>query len=634
MGAMTRVASLVLVMALSAAPAWSEELPWAKPSQAPPGGGPGPAPTPITTLVGQVAALFPKVEGDVLKVDGGQVTLSIGQRDGVVAGVELVVVHEGEELKHPKTGEVLGKKEETVGRVRVEEVAEAYSVAKVITSRGSGITPGDKARVSSGKIRLTVLPLSTGIRDTLIEAAIQELVDLLTRTGRFSVGMGDSLGVALQQQGIKPEEAIEGKGLKQVAERFKVENVLAVHFKRVDTKPYMDVRLYELPRAEAALTTAFFVPPSIRPTTQGSRFSQGGPANPPQAKQRSLLARLLGRELEAGSYSSAENSIPLKEVAKFPYAVLAIDVGVMPKDKIPRMVVSDGYKVYMYKISGTKLEPEWSMSVRSRGQVFSLYLVDLDGDGAFEVLGNRHDPQGGLNSFILGVKDGKPRYLDDGIEEFLFAVDSKGEGHKQTVWTQRFSREKFFSQGQAEQMAWKNGKLVTDKPVRVHQAFRPMGAVLSNMNGKDSRVVAFIDEYNRLQMAAEGEDLWRSGTAVGGGSITIEQETGVTTARVRRTAFYKIEPTPLAIDLDGDGVDEVLVPQNIVKEGLLAVIFKTPAGFRLQSIDTGFEGTITALGGYKTDDATQPVIIATVVRYKNILKTQAETQVIMTVPQE
>jgi hypothetical protein len=137
--------------------------------------------------------------------------------------------------------------------------------------------------------------------------------------------------------------------------------------------------------------------------------------------------------------------------------------------------------------------------------------VDLDGDGVFEVVGNRHDPQGGLNSFILGVKDGKPRYLDDSIEEFLFAVDSKGEGHKQTVWTQRVSREKFFSQGQAEQMAWKNGKLVTDKPVRVHPAFRPMGAVLSNMNGKDSRVVAFIDEYNRLQMSVEGR-LWRSGT--------------------------------------------------------------------------------------------------------------------------
>jgi hypothetical protein len=108
----------------------------------------------------------------------------------------------------------------------------------------------------------------------------------------------------------------------------------------------------------------------------------------------------------------------------------------------------------------------------------------------------------------------------------------------------------------------------------------------------------------------------------------------VITNRVMRSNFYKIEPTPLAIDLDGDGVDEVIVPQNIVKEGLLAVIFKGPAGFRLQSIETGFEGSITALGGFKTDDATQPTLIATVVRYKNILKTAAETQIIMTAPQE
>jgi len=624
MGAMIRFFLSLLLLALGPAAALAQSPPPAA----------GPAPTPITSLVAQVAALFPKVEGDVLKVEGPQVTLSIGQRDGVVAGVELMVVHEGEELKHPKTGEILGKKEENVGRVRVEEVAEAYSVARAISTKGSGISPGDKARVSAGKIRLTVLPLSTGIRDNLVEAAVQELVDGLTRTGRFSVGMGDSLGVALAQQGIKPEDALEGKGLRQVADRFKAENILVLHFKRVDTKPYVDVRFYELPRAEAELSTAFFVPPSIRPTTQGSRFSQGGPANPPQAKQRSLLSRLLGRELEAGSYSTGENSIPLKEVAKFPYAVLAIDVGIMPKDKIPRMVVSDGEKIYMYKISGTKLEPEWSMSVRSRGQVFSIYLVDLDGDGVFEVIGNRHDPQSGLNSFILGIKDGKPRYLADSIEEFLFAVDLKGDGYKQTVWTQRFSKEKFFTQGQAEQMAWKNGKLVTDKAVRVHQAFRPMGAVFSNMNGKDSRVLAFVDEFNRLQMASESEDIWRSGTAVGGGALTIEQDTGVVTARARRSAFYKIEPTPLAIDLDGDGVDEVIVPQNIVKEGLIAVIFKGPAGFRLQSIDTGFEGTITALGGFKTDDATQPTLIATVVRYKNILKTAAETQVIMTVPQE
>jgi hypothetical protein len=618
---MKRLLPALLLLAFATVPA---------PAQTPPAG--GQAPTQISTLVEQVASLFPKVEGDVVRVGDGKVTLSIGRRDGVVAGVELGVYREGEELKHPKTGEVLGRTEKTLGRVSVIEVQEAYSIARVV--EGADIAAGDKARVSAGKIRLTVLPLSTGVRDNLIEAALQEVVDGLTRTGRFSVGMGDSLGVTLGQQGIKPEEAIEGKGLAQAAARYKVENLLVVYFKRVESKPYMDVRLFQLPQPSATLATAFFVPPSIRPTTAGGRFSQGGPANPPQAKQRSLLARLLGRELEAGSYSSGENSIPLREVAKFPFAVVAIDVAVTPADKIPRMVVSDGNKVYQYKLVGTKLEAEWSISVRSLGNLFSLYFVDLDGDGVFEVVGNRYSREIGLNSFILSTKSGKPKFLADDLDMFLFPVDLTGQGHKQTLWAQRFNQNKFFTSGQADQMAWKNGKLVTERPVSVHQAFRPMGAVFSNMNGKDSRVLAFIDEYNRLQIAAEGEDIWRSGSAVGGGITTLEALAPGTTSGVRRSQFYKIEPTPLAIDLDGDGVDEVLVPQNIVKEGLLAIVFKGPAGFRLQSIDTGFEGTITALGGFKTDDATQPVIIATVVRFTNLLKTQAVTQVIMTVPQE
>src|SRR6266511_6084233 len=161
---MARLAVAVLLLLVSSAPAWSQS-----PTT------PGPAPTPITTLVGQVVALFPKVEGDVLKVDGSQATLSVGQRDGVVPGVELMVYREGEELKHPKTGEVLGRTEKTMGRLTVTDVLEGYSTARI--SQGTGIQAGDKARVSAGKVRLTVLPLSSGIRDNLIEAAVQELVD-------------------------------------------------------------------------------------------------------------------------------------------------------------------------------------------------------------------------------------------------------------------------------------------------------------------------------------------------------------------------------------------------------------------------------------------------------------------------
>lgn len=591
---------------------------------------PGPA-APITALVEQLVALFPTLQGEVLEVQGATLTLDVGRKDGGRPGLTLEVFRQGREIKHPRTGEVLGRTEQRLGTVSIAEVQESFSVARL--GQGGEVRPGDRFRLSAGRIKLVLLPLLGGARENLVEAATHELVERLNASGRFQVAMGDAINVFLSQEGLKAEDVLEGRGVKQVAERFKLEHLLAVHFKRVQNRPYMEVRFFSLPRPEAAVSAAFFVPASIRAASQSSQFSASGrTSNPPQAKPRSLLARLLGGDVEAGAYSSGESALPLKEVARFPFPVLAMDVAVHPTDRIPRIVVTDSEKVYVYKIVRQKLEPEWTISARSMGRVVSVQLVDLNGDGTFEVVGNRWHPESGLNSFIIGTKDGKPRFLADDIGFFLLAVDLKGDGYKQTLWTQPPSPEKFFSHGQAEQVVLKSGKLVTDKAVRVHAAFRPMGATFSNIAGKDTRALAFVDDFNRLQIALEGEDLWRSSSAVGGGYMTVEVINREFFGG--RSKFFKIEPAPLAVDLDGDGIEEIVVPQNTVKEGLLAVIFKGPAGFRLQSVESGFEGPITGLGAFRTEDSAQPTLVASVVRFKNFLKQSGETQIIMTVPQE
>ena len=588
------------------------------------------SPSSISVLVDQVRDRFPKVDGDIIEVQDKTVTLSLGKKDGLAAGIELSVYREGRELRHPRTGQLLGKTEESVGRVLIEQVFEAYSTGRM--TQGGEVRAGDRARVSAGKISLTVVPLVEGVKDALAEAAVQALVDGLNQTGRFTIAMGDRIAAELLQEGLQRQDILNGQGLAKAAGRAKIENALVVHVKAVQKKPYMDVKLFAFPGASELLTAGFYVPPSIRPVAKGD-FSASDKARPNQTArpQQSFLSRLLTGELDAGSYSSGEGSIPLKEVAKFPFVILSLDVSVAPADKIPRMVITEGNKVYLYKIVERALEPEWTWPGDAVASVFNVQLADLDGDGQLEVIVNRYHPNPGilLKSVILGSRDGKYTVLAKDIPQILIAMDTDGDGVKRALWGQDFVQNGFFKKGQADRLAVKDGRVVVEGKAAVPASFRATGATMSNIGGKSGpRSLAYVDEYDRLRIAADTAEIWRSASVLGGGGAKLAVDTMI--ERGGRTFIYHSQPTPLSVDLDGDGVDEIVVPQNQVP-GRMAVVFKGPAGYRFQSVNSGFEGTITGLGAIPGDPV--PSLVVAVTRFYGLLTSSGDSQIIMTIPE-
>jgi len=589
------------------------------------------APPTFGVLVDQVQALFPKVDGEVIEVQNRAVTLSLGSKDGLVAGVELALYRQGRELRHPKTGELLGRTEQSLGRVSIEQVFEAYSTGTA--SQGSEVQPGDRARISAGKIKLSLVPfVEPGVKDNLADAAVHEISDALNRTGRFQIGLGDAIAVWINQQGAKREDVLAGKGLDSAAERFKVENLLIVAFSRVQNKPYMDVRLFSFPGASSRLSTALFVPATVRPAVKGD-YSAAGKGRESQTpnQNRSFLARLLYGELDAGTYSSGESAIPLKEIAKFPFVIASMDVAVGSKDHIARMVVSDGERVWLYRITPERvLQPEWTYKTDSRARVFAVQLAELTNDGSIHVVVNRYSAIQAIlvNSLILTTKDQKAVVAAEDVTDILLAVDTGGDGVKKTLWAQSFAQTGFFKQGDATRMALRNGKLVNEGKVRVPSNFRATGATYSNISGKNVRALAYIDEYNRLRISLDNEDAFRTAAPVGTGMKRLGVETQV--ERGGRTYVYSPEPMPLSVDLDGDGIEEIVVPQNQIP-GRLAVIYKGPAGYRFQTVNSGFEGTVMALGAVPGDGGGPPSLVAAVVRYTNFRETEGETQIIMTI---
>jgi len=599
------------------------------------------APAAFGSLVSQIVAFFPALAGEIVEAKGTEVIVSVGRREGVQVGMEFSLFRDGRELRHPKTGEVLGRVEQALGLAVVSQVSETYSVATVAS--GGNVRPGDRARISEGKINLTVTALgSPGVSSGVVDAVSSALSEELSAPGRFQVINGDALAAAVTQAQIPPERVVQGEGLAEPAARYRVSHLLVVWVKQVQAKPFVETRLFSfLPGREATpmMTASLFVPSSVKAapaTASGEQFSSAPePTSPPPQEapppsSRSFLARLLFGEEDRSIELGGTVAMPFREMARFGFPVLAMDVAVSPKDQIPRLVVTDGERIYLFRIAGRALEREWTYVAEGAGEVFSVQLADLNDDGVLEVVANQYSPvaNAALTSFIVTSRDGNPSLLVKDVFQILFAVDAIGDGIKRTLWVQRFNFEGFFAQGQVQRYVLRDGRLVAEGSVRVPRDFRATGATLCNILGDGPRALAYVNERNRLVIATEGKEKWRSSSRVGGGGY-VQLEVHKKIDGAGGSLFYSVEPMALAVDLDGDGIDEVLIPQNEV-QGNLAVVSRSAAGFRLQTLNTGSEEAVTGLGAIRVAGA--PTLILTSVQFSGLLKKSGETRILMAAP--
>ncbi|MEN3028355.1 MAG: hypothetical protein ABDH29_03900 [Aquificaceae bacterium] len=70
-------------------------------------------------------------EGYVIRVEGARLLVDLG-KDRVRVGEEFHILREGREIVHPVTKQVIGKERERVGRIRIEEVQDSFSYARLL----------------------------------------------------------------------------------------------------------------------------------------------------------------------------------------------------------------------------------------------------------------------------------------------------------------------------------------------------------------------------------------------------------------------------------------------------------------------------------------------------------------------
>lgn len=97
----------------------------------------------VTNVATMLYNELPIIEGDIIKVDPEELFIDIGSISGLRKGTKCVVFREGESIKHPISGEILGKKVTRLGEIIVIQVHDKFATVKTIDSE-QDIQVGDK----------------------------------------------------------------------------------------------------------------------------------------------------------------------------------------------------------------------------------------------------------------------------------------------------------------------------------------------------------------------------------------------------------------------------------------------------------------------------------------------------------
>ena len=510
---------------------------------------------------------FPNLRGAVVAVKGEDLYLSLGEKDEVVKGVKLNVYREGAPFRHPATGVVLGKLEEEIGEVEVVEVREKFSIARLVRlAPGGQFSPRvkDTVRMSASKIRLAILPFVNQTKEAIsMETLTRELGRQLLRSGRFDVYDVDRLQVWLLETGIATDQILKGENPIRLRNQVRGDMALENELREIRGKKILSTRLLslttrkELFKAVAIADELPFEqgPPKVQDLKRGEGGGRAGPAN-----ESFVLARegAPGRAGGVRSYSFDKVSFRGMSVA---------DVDGDGKNEI---VLITPTKVIVHRFENNRMREIARFDEGAANDFRWLDVADMNGDGApeFYLASYRSNE---LFSIVLQFKGGKftPLVRNDRTFYRLFRVRRPAKGAKipdskaYLLLGQTEGLDKAF-EGPIRSYRWSGGKLTPAAPYALPPDLTILGFGLWDINKDGALEVIEVGKDDRLKVfSRSGAEVYSSSEKYGAPVHKFFSEAGAArTEDQEDTPDLPIRPRVLVEDVEGDGVDEVLVIKN------------------------------------------------------------------------
>ncbi len=562
-------------------------------------------------LATELVRYFPPVTGEVLKVDGRHIYVDLGVKDEIWTGLRLSIFREGEALKHPTTGAVVGYDEQSLGHMTLVRLFENHSVGVYIQTVEDGqvaeseaVQPGDKVRLTAGRIDVSLLPPEGPLPANVSPAALStQLRSDLEATGRFRVEGAERVSAWLLERGVTPSAAVQAPYLQRLTKSLKTPYVVQPTLKTAQNQSILSLRLLAATQSEPVAVASTVL-------TAGGGVA-AVPAPPPTDANQ--LSGLFQQSLQ-----TPLGGVPLNitdgmtELHRFDDELVGFDSGDPDGDGRIEVVIATKSRLSLYQLREQSLQLIDSVEVGRQGRFISAQLVQLDPGSPVGIVVNHQIDTEGIDSFVLALQGQQLAFWQKHIDEALLAVDSDGDGSNDRIWAQSIDEQLFFRRDSVREYIPGVRKLQLQNSRKVPYTFRVTGAALARLGtgGQAAQHLVFVDERRRLRVYRGKEQLWKSSDTVGGSYAEAELgqggEVDILIGKVITNTF-PFEAIPEVLDIDGDGVDEVFVIRNgaslggVVSNrtrystGDVALLRQGPYGYSLSPVSPKFDGMVSGL---------------------------------------
>jgi len=521
--------------------------------------------TSVNEIANAMASYFPKVQGEVKTIREDLLTIAIGSKDGLKPGVIMTLWRASKEILHPTTGAVIGHTEEEIGDAEVIEVGETSSTLRIIKKLQEP-KPGDTARITPKKISLALVPVRAERRDI-----IQELAVRLNELGRFSVTDTEKVMVFLRDKKQRDSALI-----KEIGRTFGIEVVTAVE-------------IYPSEGGKLLVTARMFYADDARPISTIMAMLDIKSKKDTFAEVRPFFAP---DKEESGFFAEGRSVIGERKItAGLPFDAQLFALGDLEGNGKLHYVFSDGENIHIYQQEPTGWREEWSETGSFRiGQMqhINIDVADINGNGKPEIFvtAMRNEK---VISYVMEFQDGSYHSIA-AIPGFLRVVKYPGKGN--VLLGQGYDPNSFYV-GKPRQYTWSAGKYVAGQEFPLPRGVTLYGFVVADMGEAQPFLVA-LNSNDQLVVYSNNNAIWKSEERYPAVGIKVTkpltgldawqkdaeeqaEQTGGIPVILHRDK-ERIRGRIMAVDVKGDGKEEILVPKNGVIPYLNYININTVTG--------------------------------------------------------